>query len=105
MNIVEYADVFTSRALERNQEKQVFHYWFLNRKIVFYDVFFSYRVTGVLLVGHFNKLGQMLDSVYKSDLKITKLKRIQISSQEAIDVLQNQRHKPNFTYVLFNAHF
>jgi len=75
MNIVEYADVFTSRALERNQEK----------------------VTGVLLVGHFNKLGQMLDSVYKSDLKITKLKRIQISSQEAIDVLQNQRHKPNFT--------
>jgi hypothetical protein len=97
MNIVEYADVFTSRALERNQEKQVFHYCFLNRKLVLMNFSYS-RVTGVLLAGHFNKLGQILDSVYKSDLKITKLKRIQISSQEAIDVLQNQRHKTNFTY-------
>jgi hypothetical protein len=26
MNIVEYADAYTSRALERNQEKQVFDY-------------------------------------------------------------------------------
>jgi nucleoside-diphosphate kinase len=37
-----------------------------------------------------------LDNVYKSNIKITKLKRIQLSSQEAVDVLQSQRHKPNY---------
>jgi len=77
MGIVEFGDAYTQRALESVQEKTI----------------------GILLNGHLSKLGQILDNVYKSDLKIVRMKRLQIASQEAYDILQNQRNKPNFTTI------
>lgn len=43
-----------------------------------------------------------MDNVYKNDLKIIRIKRVQLATQEAIDVLQSQRDRVNYT-ALINA--
>ena len=51
----------------------------------------------MLVSGHLVKLGQILDNVYKSGLKIAQMRKVQISTQEAYDLLQSQRDRANFS--------
>lgn len=76
MKIVDYADAYTSRALSNNQQKTI----------------------AVLTSAHLKKLGQTLDSIYKCGLKIASMRQVQISSQEAYYLLEDQQNKPNFTF-------
>lgn len=76
MKIVEYGDAFTSRALSNNQQKTI----------------------AVLTIGHLKKLGQTIDSIYKCGLKISKMRQVQVSSQEAYELLMANQNKPNFTF-------
>lgn len=75
MKIVEYGDAYTAKSLASNQQKTI----------------------GVLVSGHLSKLGQIIDNVYKFGLKIASMRKVEISTQEAYDLLQNQRDKANFT--------
>ena len=43
------------------------------------------------------KLGQIIDNIYKSGLKIAQMRKIQISTQDAYDLLQSQRDRANFS--------
>ncbi|RMZ95408.1 nucleoside diphosphate kinase 7 isoform X2 [Brachionus plicatilis] len=74
MKIVEYGDVYTSRNLSSNQQKTI----------------------AVLVHGHLSKLGQIIDSVYKSGLKISKMRQVQLNSQDAYHLISPQRHDQNF---------
>jgi len=44
------------------------------------------------------KLGQTVDSIYKSGLKISRMRQVQITSQEAYHLLTEIQHKPNFSF-------
>jgi hypothetical protein len=55
-----------------------------------------FRTTAVLTSGHLSKLGQIIDSVYKSGLKISQMRTLRLSPQEAYSVLESQRDKPSF---------
>ncbi|CAF0792128.1 unnamed protein product [Brachionus calyciflorus] len=74
MKIVEYGDVYTSRSLSSNQQ----------------------RTTAVLVKGHLSKLGQIIDSVYKSGIKISKMRQVQLNTQDAYHLISTQRDKSNF---------
>lgn len=74
--IVDYADNYTSRALSNNQQKTI----------------------AVLTSAHLKKLGQTIDSVYKCGLKISRMRQVQVSPQEAYHLLSAQQDKPNFTF-------
>lgn len=76
LKIVDFGDAFTSRALSNNQQKTV----------------------AVLTSAHLKKLGQTIDSIYKSGLKISAMRQIQITSQEAFQLLESQQHQPNFSF-------
>lgn len=43
-----------------------------------------------------SKLGQIIDAIYKKGLKITKLRKIEIGSQEAFKLMETERDKPSF---------
>lgn len=74
MKIVEYGDVYTSRLLANTQQKTI----------------------GVLTAGHHPKLGQIIDGIYKNGLVISKMRRVQISAQDAYFLLESQRDKSTF---------
>lgn len=77
MKIVEYGDAYTARSLSSNQQKTI----------------------GLLISGHMVKLGQIIDNIYKSGLKIAQMRKIQISTQDAYDLLQSQRDRANFSVI------
>lgn len=76
LKIVDYGDAYTVRVLSSNQQKTI----------------------AVLTSGHLKKLGQTLDSIYKCGLKISAMRQVQISPQEAYHLLSEQQHKPNFQF-------
>ena len=55
------------------------------------------RAIAVLTSAHLKKLGQTIDLIYKSGLKIANMRQVQITPQEAYQLLETQRDKPNFT--------
>ncbi len=56
------------------------------------------RTIAILTSGHLRKLGQTVDSIYKCGLKISRMRQIQITSQEAYQLLAEIQHKPNFSF-------
>lgn len=54
------------------------------------------RVTAVLISGHLGKLGQIVDSIYKKGLKITKMRKVELSSQEAFKLMESERDTSSF---------
>ena len=54
----------------------------------------------MLTAGHHVKLGQIIDGIYKNGLVISKMRRVQISSQDAYFMLESQRDKPSFKYTI-----
>lgn len=58
--------------------------------------FFLKRTIGVLVHGHLNKLGQIIDSIYKNNLKISKMRQVKLTTQDAFNLVSSQRHEPNF---------
>lgn len=77
MKIVEYGDAYTTRALSSNQQK----------------------TTALLVSGHLSKLGQIVDSIYKNGLKITKMRKVEISSTEAFKLFESDRDKSTFNTI------
>lgn len=73
--LVEFADAYTSRVLAGNQQKLI----------------------AFITSGHLKKLGQIVDSIYKSGLKIANMRQVQVNSQEAYQLMELQRDKPNFS--------
>ena len=63
----------------------------------FQDIFLSDRAIAVLTSAHLKKLGQTIDLIYKNGLKIANMRQVQITPQEAYQLLETQRDKPNFT--------
>jgi len=76
LKIVDYGDAYTLRALSNNQQKTI----------------------ACLTSAHLPKLGQTIDSIYKCGLKISKMRQVQIGTQEAFQILESQKDKPNFTF-------
>ncbi len=61
-----------------------------------YFIIYNWRAIGVLTSGHHPKLGQIIDAAYKGGLVISKMRRVQISSQDAYFLLESQRDKTSF---------
>lgn len=74
MKIVDYGDAYTKRILSTTQQKTV----------------------AILTAGHHVKLGQIIDGIYKSGLVISKMRRVQITSRDALHLLESQRDRANF---------
>jgi hypothetical protein len=96
MKIVEYGDAFTTRALASNQQKYIFRIKLNFKLSKLIKTALNFRTTAVLTSGHLRKLGQIVDSIFKSGLKIGQLRQVQISHQEAYKLLESSRDKPNF---------
>lgn len=69
---------------------------FIRNKLIFR--YCNHRTIAVLTSAHLKKLGQTLDSIYKCGLKIATMRQVQVSSQEAYQLLSSIQDKPNFTF-------